>query len=425
MFWISVGLVLYTYGGYPLVLIVLGSLKQLKSDLRFGLARRSRRACRDTADYPRVSIVFAAHNEASVIVQKMVNCEQLDYPAESLEILVGCDGCTDVTPALARAAAPPHASVHEFADRRGKAAVLNTLVPRARGDVVVFCDANTEFEPDAIRALVRHFGQREIACVCGELRLRSRGQVTGEQLYWRFETLLKFLESRLNMLVGANGALFAIRRSLFVPIPPDGVVEDFLIAMNVRAAGYRVVYDPEAIAWEEVAPTARHEFRRHVRIGAGNFQALRYTWRLLNPMAGAVAFGFWSHKVFRWLVPLVLTAAQIAATTLWRDPGYALAAALGVMLGLLAFVGHRVDLRAGYWAPASVPYYFLSMNLALLLGFIAFVRGTQSTVWTPTARAAVRPRGEPLPVSRTQSGARVLADERLVARVKSPVPEIP
>jgi len=424
MFWVSVGLLLYTYSGYPLILIALGSLEQLKSDLRFGLARRTRRAARDVAAWPRVSLVFAAHNEEAVIAQKMSNCAQLDYPSESLEILVGCDGCTDATAALARSLAPPNTSVYEF-ERCGKPAVLNKLLPQARGEIVVFCDANTEFDPAAVRAIVRHFTRPEIGCVCGELRLRSRGQATGEQLYWRFETLLKFLESRLNMLVGANGALFAIRRSLFVPIPPDGVVEDFLIAMNVRAAGYRVVYDPEAIAWEEVAPTPRHEFRRHVRIGAGNFQALRYTWRLLNPMAGAVAFGFWSHKVFRWLVPLVLTAAQIAATTLWRDPGYALAAALGVMLGLLAFVGHRVDLRAGYWAPASVPYYFLSMNLALLLGFIAFVRGTQSTVWTPTARAAVRPRGEPLPVSRTQSGARVLADERLVARVKSPVPEIP
>src|SRR5262245_46579648 len=391
MFWISVGLVLYTYGGYPLVLIVLGSLKQLKSDLRFGLARRSRRACRDTADYPRVSIVFAAHNEASVIVQKMVNCEQLDYPGESLEILVGCDGCTDMTPALARAAAPPHASVHEFADRRGKAAVLNTLVPRARGDVVVFCDANTEFEPDAIRALVRHFGQREIGCVCGELRLRSRGQVTGEQLYWRFETLLKFLESRLNMLVGANGALFAIRRSLFVPIPEDGIVEDFLIAMNVRAAGYRVVYDPEAIAWEEVALNAGHEFRRRVRIGAGNFHALRHTWRMLSPRAGAVALAFWSHKVCRWLAPVALVSAQISAAMLASEPLYGVAAALGGVVMLLAWLGHHLNLRARHWAPASIPYHFVSMNLALFLGLIAFARGTQSIVWTPTARMASVP----------------------------------
>jgi cellulose synthase/poly-beta-1,6-N-acetylglucosamine synthase-like glycosyltransferase len=400
MFWVSVALLIYTYGGYPLVLIVLSSLKQLKSDLRFGLARRTRRAGRVITDCPRVSIVFAAHNEEAVIAQKMANCAQLDYPIDALEILVGCDGCTDATAALARAAGLPNATVHEFSERGGKPAVLNALLPRAQGEIVVFCDANTEFEPDAIHAIVRHFTRPEIGCVCGELRLRSRGKASGEQLYWRFETMLKFLESRLNMLVGANGALFAIRRSLFVPIPAGSVVDDFLIAMNVRAAGYRVVYDPEAIAWEEVAPNARQEFKRHVRIGAGNFHALRYTWRLLNPMAGAVALAFWSHKVCRWFVPLVLAAAQISAATLVHDPVYAVAASLGGMLVLLALVGHRFDLRAAYWAPASIPYYFLSMNLALLLGLIAFLRGTQSTAWTPTARLRPLPAGDALAASK-------------------------
>jgi cellulose synthase/poly-beta-1,6-N-acetylglucosamine synthase-like glycosyltransferase len=425
MFWSSVALLLYTYGGYPLVLIVLGSLRQLISDLRFGMARRTRRASRDTADRPRVSIVFAAHNEEAVIAQKMANCAHLDYPAESLEILVGCDGCTDATAALARSAALPNASVYEFPDRCGKLGVLNKLLPRARGEIVVFCDANTELEPDAIHTLVRHFKRPEIGCVCGELRLRQPGsQATGEQHYWRFETLLKFLESRLNMLVGANGALFAIRRSLFVPIPADGIVEDFLIAMNVRAAGYRVVYEPEAIAWEEAAPNARHEFRRRVRIGAGNFHALRHTWRMLNPMAGAVALAFWSHKVCRWLVPLVLASAQISAAMLAREPLYGAAAALGGMLVLLALLGLRLDLHARYWAPASVPYYFLSMNLALLLGLIAFVRGTQSIVWTPTARIAPLPSGEALTGPAPQTAARVVADPRVAPGVTTRVAEI-
>ncbi len=389
IFWSSVALLLYTYGLYPLILIVAGGLSQLKRDLHFGLARRNTRAGRGGADGPFVSIVFAAHNEEAVIAQKMRNCARLDYPAESLEILVGCDGCTDATAALAQSTAALNASVYEFPDRGGKPAVLNNLLPMARGDIVVFCDANTEFEPDAIRALVRHFKRPEVGCVCGELRLRSRaGNATGEQLYWRYETLLKFLESRLNMLVGANGALFAIRRSLFAAIPADGIVEDFLIALNVRAAGYRVVYDPEAIGWEEVAPNARQEFRRRVRIGAGNFHALRHTWHMLNPMGGTVAVALWSHKVCRWLVPLALVAAQISATLLARESVYGVTASLGAVLVLLALVGYRLDLRARYWAPASIPYYFLSMNLALLLGLIAFVRGTQSIVWAPTERAA-------------------------------------
>jgi cellulose synthase/poly-beta-1,6-N-acetylglucosamine synthase-like glycosyltransferase len=387
VFWVSVGLLLYGHAGYLLVLIALGALKQTRSDLQFGLARQTRRARDRQAASPRVSIVFAAHNEEAVIADKMANCARLDYPAELLEILVGCDGCTDRTAACARLAGLPNARVYEFMERRGKSAVLNALLPLAQGEIVVFCDANTELQPDVIRALVRHFSRPDIGCVCGELRLRSRdGQATGEQLYWRFETLLKFLESRLNMLVGANGAVFAIRRSLFEPIPDDGIVEDFLVAMRVRAAGYRVLYEPEAVAWEEVAPDVRHEFRRRVRIAAGNFQALRHTWRMLNPLKGAVAVAFWSHKVCRWLVPLFLAAAQFSAVMLAAEALYGIAAALGIAIVLLAVSGHWLDLRARYWAPASIPYYFVSMNFALLLGLISFARGTQSIVWTPTAR---------------------------------------
>jgi cellulose synthase/poly-beta-1,6-N-acetylglucosamine synthase-like glycosyltransferase len=419
-----VGLLLYTYGIYPLVLIAVGSLKQLTSDLRFGLARRTRRASRDTAGCPRVSIVFAAHNEEAVIAQKMANCARLDYPADSLEVLIGCDGCTDATAALARSTALPNASVYEFPDRSGKPAVLNRLLPLAQGDIVVFCDANTEFEPDAIHALVRHFKRPEIGCVCGELRLRSSdGKASGEQIYWRYETMLKFLESRLNMLVGANGALFAIRRPLFAAIPPDGIVEDFLIALNVRAAGYRVVYDPEAVAWEAVAPNSRQEFRRRVRIGAGNFHALRHTWRMLNPMAGAVALALWSHKVCRWLVPLVLASAQISAAMLAREAVYGVAAAMGGVLVLLALVGYRLDLRSRYWAPASIPYYFLSMNLALLLGLFVFVRGSQSIVWTPTGRSA-SPSGRRLAEPIRHTAAHVVAGPRVGPSVTTGTAEI-
>src|SRR6185369_13089583 len=133
----------------------------------------------------------------------------------------------------------------------------------------------TMFEPDTIQCMVRHFRDPKVGCVCGELRLRRiDGEPSTESLYWRYETLLKFLESRLNILVGANGALLGIRRSLFSPIPRNGIIDDFLVSMHVRSQGYRLVYDPEAVAWEEVAPNIRQEFRRRVRIGAGNFHAL-------------------------------------------------------------------------------------------------------------------------------------------------------
>lgn len=383
---LSVGLVLYTYFGYPLVLLLLTSGKQLAADIRFGLGKRNRRR-RGNSQLPKVSLVFAAHNEARVIGQKMNNCKLLDYPVERLEILVGCDGCTDRTAALARRANVPNARILEISNRGGKPATLNLLVPLAQGDIVVLCDSNTMFQPEALMFLVRHFEERNVGCVCGELRLVDAGQKrSSENLYWKYETMLKFLESRLNMLVGANGGILAIRRDLFAPLPPDGIIDDFLVAMRIRAAGHRVVYDAEAVAIEELAEGAHHEFRRRIRIGAGNFHALKYTCKLLNPAMGWIALSYWSHKVFRWVVPLALCVAGASAILLASDPRYAGVAALGALIVGLGLAGYCLDRRGRYSAPFSLPFYFLSMNLALLLGFVRFLRQSQSTVWKPTPR---------------------------------------
>jgi len=400
IFWTSLGVLLHTYLAYPLLLAAIGCVKQLKSDLGFGFNRRTRRTGNDETARPLVSIVFAAHDEEAVIARKMSNCGSLSYPPDALEVLVGCDGCTDATASYARASALPNVTVYEFADRAGKPAVLNNLVPLARGEVVVFCDANTEIEPGAIQTLVRHFRNPDVGCVCGELRLRANGDSRScEPLYWRYETLLKFLESRSNMLIGANGALFAIRRSLFVPVPADGIVEDLLIALNVRAGGHRIVYEPDAVAWEEVAPSASDEFTRRVRIGAGNFSALRHTWRLLSPHAGLIALAYWSHKIFRWFAPIALIAMQISALALARDPLYGGAAACCGVLLLLAWQGHRLAVRGQHWAPAAVAYYFVAMNAALFLGLIAFLRGTQSIVWARTPRVLLPPSDAPVAVA--------------------------
>jgi len=383
---LSAGLVLYTYLGYPLVLLLITNVKQLVADIRFGLGKRTRRQ-RGNSQLPKVSLVFAAHNEARVIRRKMKNCQLLEYPEDRLEILVGCDGCTDRTAALARQANAPNTRILETSNRGGKAAILNLLVPLAQGDIVVLCDSNTMFQPEALLSLVRHFEEQNVGCVCGELRLVDVSQKrSSENLYWKYETMLKFFESRLNMLVGANGGIFAIRKELFSSLPPDGIIDDFLVAMRIRAAGHRVLYDPEAVAIEELAEGVHHEFRRRIRIGAGNFHALKYTWKLLNPGMGWVAFSYWSHKVFRWVVPLALCIAELSAILLARDLRYAGVAVMGFLIAALGFAGHRLDLRGGRWAVFALPYYFLSMNLALLLGFVRFLRQSQSTVWKPTPR---------------------------------------
>ena len=401
IFWISTTLVLYTYGGYPLLLLMLASIHQVVTDLKFALGRRNRRRRRDMTVPPRVTLLFSAYNEEQVIAAKMTNCEQLDYPTEQLEVLVGCDGCSDSTAALARNARLGHARVLDYAERSGKPAVINRLVEEAGGEILVFTDANTIIRPDALRQMVRHFSDPEVGCVCGELRfLAEQGGVASEGVYWKFEVFLKFLESRLNMMLGANGALFAVRKDLFEPVPQHGVIDDFLIAMRVRSKGYSIVYDPEAVGEEELAPGVKHEFKRRVRIGAGNFYALRYTGGLLSPTAGMVALSYWSHKVFRWIAPLGMTLSLVSAAALAREPFYALWALGGALFGILGWIGYRLELRkesSRLFNPAvfSVPYYFLSMHLALLFGLVKCLRGTQTVVWNPTARDLAVKKNEP------------------------------
>jgi cellulose synthase/poly-beta-1,6-N-acetylglucosamine synthase-like glycosyltransferase len=386
VFWISVALIGYTYAGYPLLLLVMASLQQMRRDLSLALGHNRRKNFHDP-ELPNVSLVFAAHNEAAVIVGKMRNCAAIDYPANKIEILIGCDACSDDTAELARNAGGANATVFDYRERSGKPAVLNRLVAAAKGEIVVFCDANTMFEAHAVRSLVRHFSSPAVGCACGELRLRpSETGARNEGFYWRYEGCLKFFESRLNMLVGANGGIFAVRRSLFQPLPPRAIVDDFLIAMEIRRQGHQVVFDCDAAGYETAAASVREEFVRRVRIGAGNFHALLMTWRMLLPGAGRIAFSYWSHKVLRWIAPFAMLTAFGAAVALSSRPFYAVCAFAGVALGMAGVLGYRQALRSihrGVWA---APYYFLSMNLALLIGFWKFASGQQGAVWQRTPR---------------------------------------
>jgi cellulose synthase/poly-beta-1,6-N-acetylglucosamine synthase-like glycosyltransferase len=386
VFWGSVGLIVYTYAVYPCILLALASFRQVLRDTRFAF-RRGERRLRIPAELPTVSMVISAFNEEALIEEKLRNCAALNYPASHLEVLVGCDGCTDRTVLRAEAAGVPNARIINFSQRRGKPVVLNELITYCTGDIVVFSDANTMLAANAVSHLVRHFEAPAVGCVSGELTFIPTATGTRtEGVYWRYEVLLKFLESRLNMMVGANGGLYAIRRVLYSPIPNHGIIDDFLVSMAIRQKGYHLVYDPEATATEHAAGSVGDEFRRRVRIGAGNFYALRYTWRLLRPSAGLVSLAFWSHKVLRWLVPFALVSGFVGAVVLAGDPVYASMVVAALGLSLMATVGYyreRGNLRPG---PCGIPYYFLSMNLALALGLIRFLRGSQSVVWKPTAR---------------------------------------
>lgn len=390
---LGLGLPVYAYLGYPLVLFLLASLVQMGRDVHYLLLRRERRS--RNAELPLVNIVIAAHNEEKVIGATLAGCLALDYPRDRLEVIVGSDGSTDRTVEIARQHEGEGVRVLEYSRRRGKVSVISDCAAAAHGDILVFTDANTILDARSVPNLVRHFIDPHVGVVCGELRLRGPdGRPADEGVYWRYEVILKVLESRLNAVLGANGAIYAMRRSLFPEVRDHLITDDFVIPMKVRARGWRVLYDPEAVAVEEVSASLSDEFRRRLRIGAGNWQALRQCAELLAPWRGSVSFAFWSHKVLRWLTPFLLLAALLANTVLLSHPAWQAAlavqiafygcAALGLALG-------QLRLPAG---PLRMVSYFVAINTALAIGFVRGACGVQQAAWQSAAREPLPTRGK-------------------------------
>jgi cellulose synthase/poly-beta-1,6-N-acetylglucosamine synthase-like glycosyltransferase len=375
---------IYSYFGYPMLLFFLGAVKQLLGDVRYMLCTGERR-CRET-HLPTVSIIIAAYNEEDVIENTLRKCLDLDYPADRLEIIVGSDGSNDRTVPIARRIEDERLQVLNFDQRRGKVSVISDCAEHAQGDVLVFTDANTSLRNDSVRKLVRHFQNPSVGAVCGQLRLLPAGEGQKESFYWRYEVVLKILESRLGAVLGANGAIYALRRELFPAVSRDLITEDFVIPLKLRAKGLKTVYDPEAMAYEDAAPSTGSEFRRRVRIGAGNWQALRHCASLLMPWEGFISLAFWSHKVLRWITPFSLSLALITNAFLiqipfWRGVfvaqlGFYAAATLGWLL-------RKLRLPAG---PLAVAEYFVGINIALAFGMLRGVLGRQRAAWNRTAR---------------------------------------
>jgi cellulose synthase/poly-beta-1,6-N-acetylglucosamine synthase-like glycosyltransferase len=387
IFWASLFLVLHTYLLYPLSLVLLDALRGVRSDLAF-LGGSGERRRGDGLSFPTVSLLVAAWNEAEVIGRRIVNALSLDYPPDRLEVLVGSDASDDGTDDIVRSFADRGVRLVPGAERVGKAGVLNRLVPLARGEILVLSDANTEFAPDAIRLLVRHFDDPAVGCVSGNLRLYDPHRGTYEEsAYWRFESFLKLREGRRGAVMGANGGIYAVRRELFAPLPEGTIVDDFVVALRCREAGWKVVYDPEAVAREETTGDYGRERLRRVRIAAGNFQSLGIVGGLLHPRHGFAAYAFLSHKLLRWLAPFFLALLFLANLALLGRPFYTAFFALQLAGYGAAAVGRLLPPSGTLGRIASLARYFVEMNLGLLQGFVRFVRGSQRGAWERTARS--------------------------------------
>jgi cellulose synthase/poly-beta-1,6-N-acetylglucosamine synthase-like glycosyltransferase len=381
-FWCALSLPVYSYALYPLLIVTLSFLLR-----RYAPPRAGDSPGMSAAEFPPVAIVVSAYNEECHIAELVSSLRNLDYPA-AVTCYLGSDGSSDRTAQILHEQADRRMLVFAFPRNRGKASVLNDLLAECTEPIVVFTDANTQLERTALRNLVRHFADPAVGAVCGELRLSSAaGGDNVDGVYWRIERALKISESRLGGLLGANGALYAIRRECYRPIAPDTVTDDFCIAMTVAAAGWRLVYESEARAVEVQPSRLADEFQRRVRIGVGNYQAFFRHPEYLFGISLTTGFAYFSHKVLRWFTPHLLSLALILNALLLDIRGYLVLwlsqlFAYGLSLLLLSTSGGR---RIPKWL--RLPVFLVSLNMAFGIGFCRYLTGRYSGSWKRTARA--------------------------------------
>jgi cellulose synthase/poly-beta-1,6-N-acetylglucosamine synthase-like glycosyltransferase len=377
IFWACLSLVVYVYAGYPA--LVWAASKLIGQDV-------TPPAPADVL--PVVSIIVAAHNEESVIEERITNLLALDYPPDRVEILIASDGSTDRTGDIVRRFESDRVRLLDFKVNRGKTAVLNDAFAQARGSIAILSDANTMHHPQAARLLVRWFNDSQVGIVCGRLVLSDPlGGENADGVYWRYETFLKRCESRLGALLGANGAIYAMRVALFRPLPPRIAVDDFVIPLLAHLhSGSRIVYDNDALAYEETPSAIRSEFSRRSRIGAGGFQSLSLLWPLANPRRGWMALSFVSHKLLRWICPFFLVGALVTSGWLVQHPLYLAACAGQLALYTVALAVYLWPALGSVHRLVRVPTLFAAMNLALLAGFFQWAARRQGGVWQRTER---------------------------------------
>lgn len=370
MFWGGAATLAYSIVGFPILVMVRGALM--------------RKVVRAAPITPRVSIIVSAHNEADAIGAKLESLLALDYPAECREILVASDGSDDATNRI----------VSEFAERGvrllelprvGKAAALNTAVEATTGEIVVFSDANSIFAPTSLSALVAPFADPTVGGVAGDQRYLPADGAIGERRYWDLDRILKQFESRAGHVISATGAIYAIRRELFEPVPAS-VTDDFVISTGVIERGRRLVFAADAVAFEPVASSESAEFSRKVRIMTRGFRSVLARRALLNPQRhGFYALQLLSHKVLRRLMAVPLAVVAVASVALVREGGvYRLAAAGQLAFYLAAAVGLRARSARLRRHPAfALPAFFCLVNWAALLAAVNVLRGKSIDRWEP------------------------------------------
>ena len=377
LFWISLILVLYIYAGYALIIwLVSHFFPEPHYD--------------ELKEYPKVSLIIAAYNEEKIIERKIQNSLELDYPEDRIEILIGTDGSTDRTGEILRAVDNPLVKTFVWDKRYGKIWTLNRLCEFSTGDIMVFTDASVFLEKQALRELITPFQDGSIGAVVGNLVLYTDGSnpnASSEGRYWSFESVLRRNETRIGNAFGMTGALYAMRKFLFEPIPETiPVADDTHTVMKVLEKGYRTVYREKARVYEEIVDDMFVEARRRIRICAANLNGVKYYARLLNPLRGYTALGIWSHKILRWIAPIPLLTLFLSTIFLVKNPIYRTVLygeLLFLLCALIGIVFYYLKIKMKYITYCA---YFLVVNYGILIGFFKFLFRLQKPYWESTNR---------------------------------------
>ncbi len=380
-FWLAIALIVYAYVGFSLLIIIVARLKN--------------RRVQQKPITPHLSLIIPVWNEERAIAERLENALGLDYPAGALEIIVASDGSDDNTEVIVSKYATRGVRLLSF-PRRGKIHALKDAVASATGEVLVFSDANSMYKRNALRMLVRNFADPEVGGVCGnQIYLKAKkadATSQGEGMYWSFDKWLKRMESLTGSVVSAHGAIYAIRRSLYQPPASAAVTDDFAISTAVIEQGHRLVFEGEAIAYEEPTASAALEFGRKVRIMTRGLRGVLLRRRLLNPFRyGFYALALFSHKVLRRLVPVFLLVLLGASFFLSARHNFYLAAAVAQMLFyVLAALGYSLRRhRLGRLKFFYIPFFYCLANAAALIAVIRIIRGKKVERWQPQRHGAV------------------------------------
>ncbi len=378
LFWLSVAGVLYAYAGYPLLMAVL-----------------SRWAARPVHKAPyaaSVSVLIAAHNEAARLPAKVRSVLAAGESQQVVEVLIGSDGSTDDPAAALADLGDSRVRVVPFPSPRGKPAVLNDLMTQARGEIIVMMDARQAVDPGVFRALLSNFADARVGVVSGELVFRTPDQATdtarGMDAYWRYEKFLRRSEARFRSVPGATGAIYAFRSSLYLPIATETLLDDVAIPMQIVRQGYRCVFEPEAVVFDQPSQALGQETARKRRTLAGNAQLVQLMPWLVSPCQNPIWFEFVSHKLLRLAVPYLMLLAFVTNAALLAHPAYAiLFAGQLAFYGLAALGGWRSRRgRRGGWL--AVPYLFVSLNSIAVLALGDALSGRTRVQWSRKGAAA-------------------------------------